>query len=73
MLHISVKFLNDRYVAHFVKPNGALYCGEGNTIGEAIGQCFISNRESVDFIFDVTDKDGVIKYSTVYGKSRMAT
>ena len=37
MLHITVKFLDDRYVAHFITPNDAIYCGEGNTIGEAIG------------------------------------
>lgn len=71
MLEITVEYQDGIYSANFINRDDAFFCGKGNTVAEAIGQCFISNREDVDFVFDLTDKDGVKMYSTVYGKPRV--
>ena len=71
MLEITVEYQDGIYSANFINRDDAFFCGKGNTVAEAIGQCFISNREDIDFVFDLTDKNGVKSYSTVYGKPRV--
>ena len=50
-------------------PSGAIFCGTGSSISEAVGSWFIANRERVNLLISVIEA-GVLKPSTQYGIAR---
>lgn len=47
-----------------IGPSHAIFCGEGDTMNEAIGACFVSNRELLGFAFVLLQKGKEPLYST---------
>lgn len=59
-----------KFVATVLNNPESIFGGDGDTWAEAIGQCVISNRETLDITFDVHELNGDVLRSKVYGKSR---